>query len=203
MVNVCASGGALRRGWLDLAVGEMDLWNRVVALCESRVDLRWQNDTLRLYGVWIGWGCDQDRGGELVWGVAVSRQKLRSRFLRSAQIRLSNLRALGPELDLGNVITVPGYEKAVQRFEDKIETYNRMLAAIDGLRSEIRTDEAELRDLYERVLLAVGARYGKDSAEYKKAGGVRKSERKQRSVAGSKQAADTAKTVEQSLKKLR
>ncbi|MEO1592264.1 MAG: hypothetical protein AAFU71_13360 [Cyanobacteria bacterium J06632_22] len=125
----------------------------------------------------------------------MSRQRLRSRFLRNAQIRLYNLRSLGPELDLGSVLTVPGYEQAVQQFESKIETYNRMLAAVDGLRSEIRSDEAELRDLYERVLLAVGARYGKDSTEYKKAGGVRKSERK-RSVASAKKGeADSVETM--------
>ncbi|MEO0541263.1 MAG: hypothetical protein AAFZ80_10415 [Cyanobacteria bacterium P01_A01_bin.105] len=119
------------------------------------------------------------------------RQRLRSRFLRSAQIRLSNLRALGTGLDLGSIITVSSYGKAVQQFEDKIKAYNTMLATVDGLRSEIRADEAELRDLYERVLLAVGARYGKDSAEYKKAGGVRKSERK-RAVTGSKKGEPTA-----------
>ena len=49
--------------------------------------------------------------------------------------------------------------------------------AVDGLTSEIRADERNIPDLSERMLLAVGARFGQDSAEYKKAGGVRKSER--------------------------
>ena len=51
MVNVCASGGALRRGWLDLAVGEMDLWNRVVALFVGEMDLCREPEDLWLCGL--------------------------------------------------------------------------------------------------------------------------------------------------------
>jgi hypothetical protein len=39
-------------------------------------------------------------------------------------------------------------------------------------------------DLTERMLAGVGSKYGKDSTEYEKAGGVRKSERKRRAPAG-------------------
>ena len=49
----------------------------------------------------------------------------------------------------------------------------------------------------------MGARYGKGSAEYKKAGCVRKSERKQRSVASPKQGAGVAEAVEQTRENLR
>lgn len=38
--------------------------------------------------------------------------------------------------------------------------------------------EKQLRDLSERMLIAVAAKYGKNSYEYEMAGGVRKSERK-------------------------
>lgn len=112
-------------------------------------------------------------------------KRLRSTYLRTVQLRLYNLKAISPKLDLGNSLTVSGFEKAVTDFDNKIETYNSLLAKIDGLRSEIRADERDIRNLSERMLLAVGARYGKDSAEYKKAGGTRKSERQRPSPSAS------------------
>ncbi|MEO0758515.1 MAG: hypothetical protein AAFY78_16770 [Cyanobacteria bacterium J06648_16] len=108
----------------------------------------------------------------------MARQKLRSSLLRNLQLRLDNFKSINSKLDLGDSLTVPNFEKAVESFDQKVGTYNSLLATLDGLRSELRTDERNLRDLSERMLLAVGARFGKDSVEYKKAGGVRKSERK-------------------------
>ncbi len=104
-------------------------------------------------------------------------KRLRLPYLRFLQLRLYDLKSIDPKLDLGDSLTVPNFEKTVTDFGNKIETYNSMLAEVEGLRSEIRADERTIRDLSERMLLAVGARFGKDSVEYKKAGGVRKSER--------------------------
>ncbi|MEL6326713.1 MAG: hypothetical protein AAFQ61_07395 [Cyanobacteria bacterium J06626_23] len=112
----------------------------------------------------------------------MARQKLRSSLLRNLQLRLDNFKSINSKLDLGDSLTVPNFEKAVESFDQKVGTYNSLLATLDGLRSELRTDERNLRDLSERMLLAVGARFGKDSVEYKKAGGVRKSERRRPST---------------------
>ena len=40
------------------------------------------------------------------------------------------------------------------------------------------TPQRDIRALSERMLIAVAAKYGKDSYEYEMAGGIRKSERK-------------------------
>ncbi|MEO1592986.1 MAG: hypothetical protein AAFU71_17070 [Cyanobacteria bacterium J06632_22] len=111
-------------------------------------------------------------------------------YLRFLQLRLYDLKSIDPKLDLGNSLTVPNFEKVVDNFGNKIEAYNSLLAEVEGLRSEIRADERDIRDLSERMLLAVGARFGKDSAEYKKAGGVRKSERQRPSSSVSAPAGD-------------
>ena len=108
----------------------------------------------------------------------MARLRLRSSFLRDLQLRVENFKSLDPKLDLGNDLTVPDFVKAVESFDRKVGTYNSLLATLDGLRSELRAEEKDLRDLSERMLLAVGARFGKNSTEYKQAGGVRKSERK-------------------------
>ena len=108
----------------------------------------------------------------------MARLRLRSSFLRDLQLRVENFKSLDPKLDLGNALTVPDFVKAVDSFDRKIGAYNSLLATLDGLRSELRDEEKDLRDLSERMLLAVGARFGKNSAEYRQAGGTRKSERK-------------------------
>jgi hypothetical protein len=42
----------------------------------------------------------------------------------------------------------------------------------------VRDPEKEIRVLSERMLIAMAAKYGKDSYEYEMAGGMRKSDRK-------------------------
>ena len=112
-------------------------------------------------------------------------------YLRFLQLRLYDLKSIDPKLDLGNSLTVPNFEKVVNNFGNKIEAYNSLLADVEGLRSEIRADERDIRDLSERMLLAVGARFGKDSVEYKKAGGVRKSERQRPSAPAGEEGSPT------------
>jgi hypothetical protein len=58
------------------------------------------------------------------------------------------------------------------------ENFNTLLSQVDGAYNGFLAEEASLRDLSERMLAGVAAVYGKDSDQYEKAGGVRKSERK-------------------------
>lgn len=58
------------------------------------------------------------------------------------------------------------------------EDYNSTLASADEKLNIFNAREKELKDMHERMLIAVAAKYGKDSDEYEKAGGKRKSERK-------------------------
>jgi hypothetical protein len=73
---------------------------------------------------------------------------------------------------------VPLYERMINKFQEKLEIYNSLLATLDALRIEIRVDESTLKDVSEQMLMAVACKFGKDSFEYAKAGGVRKSDRK-------------------------
>jgi hypothetical protein len=108
----------------------------------------------------------------------MARQKLGSRDLKNAKLRLGNLEAISPDLDLGDGLTLSAYTKVIHNFEEKLKVYNSFLATLDGLRSELSIDLLTLRDFSERMLMGVGTKFGKNSPEYKKAGGVRKSERK-------------------------
>lgn len=96
----------------------------------------------------------------------------------TAVTRLSAIKSIDVKLDLGNGLSVDAYEKAITEFRDKINAYNTMLSQIDALLNEINDSEKSLKDLSERMLIGVAAKYGKNSNEYEQAGGVKKSERK-------------------------
>jgi hypothetical protein len=56
--------------------------------------------------------------------------------------------------------------------------YNTLLSTADGLAAELQTDEKNLDALSGTMLASVGVKYGKNSAEYGKAGGTRTADRK-------------------------
>src|SRR5438270_731107 len=85
----------------------------------------------------------------------MGRKKRTSKILDKANVRAAGLRSIGTH-DFGNGLTSAAFEKA------------NLLA----------DSEKTLRDYHERVLAGVGAKFGKNSNEYEKVGGVRKSERK-------------------------
>lgn len=93
-------------------------------------------------------------------------------------MRLAGLKSIDANLDLGNGLTVKEYEKKIGNANTTLEEYNTTLSIADEKLNIFETDEKTLKDFHERVLLAVGAIYGKDSVEYEKAGGTRKSERR-------------------------
>ena len=102
--------------------------------------------------------------------------KKTSKTIGDAKTRLASLKSIDANLDLGNEITVAVFEGKLKRVTDSLETYNTALSIVDEKRNTFENDERDLSDMYERVLLGVGAKFGKDSIEYEKAGGTRKSE---------------------------
>lgn len=95
-----------------------------------------------------------------------------------ANTRLSALKSIDPSLDLGGGLTAANYESKVLNLRDKLSTYNTTLSLLDQLYNELNTLELDLKDVSERMLLGVAAKYGKNSNEYEMAGGTKKSERK-------------------------
>ncbi len=106
------------------------------------------------------------------------RKKVKSMAVEKAQKRLAGLESISSTLDLGNGLTVANYAAKIQQAEAMVDAYNQVLSQADASTSSVKQADKELRDLTERMLEAVATVYGKDSLEYKKAGGTRKSERK-------------------------
>ena len=87
-----------------------------------------------------------------------------------------NLQVIHPNLDLGNGLTMQTYQAAIDAHQANLDHYNRAISTITELALSFEESDKTLRDINERMLLGVGAVYGKDSKEYGTAGGKRKSE---------------------------
>jgi hypothetical protein len=108
----------------------------------------------------------------------MARTKKTSSILENAQTRLAALRSIDPALSLGTGLGVSDYEGKVTAARQALDSYNSLLSQVDEAYNKFLAEEKSLRDISERMLAGVAAVYGKDSNEYEKAGGVRKSERK-------------------------
>ncbi len=108
----------------------------------------------------------------------MARPKRSSAVLQKAEKREAGLQSISDSLDLGNDLTLQTYSQRIQALRSQISTYNSTLSTLYDLSRDIKSAEQELRDLSEQMLLGVAAKYGKNSGEYGKAGGVPKSERR-------------------------
>jgi len=108
----------------------------------------------------------------------MARSKRTSPDIDKAQARATALGSISPTLDLGNGLTLAGYQAKITAAAQKLTAYNTLLSTLDSLMNELEALEQEIKDLSERMLAAVAVKYGKDSNEYEMAGGTRKSERK-------------------------
>jgi uncharacterized protein YukE len=108
----------------------------------------------------------------------MARLKRTSSHLEVAKTRVASLKSISPTLDLGNGLTVDAYEASIENVDQKLDTYNTTLSNADSQLNSVDDAEKTLRDMSERMLTGVATKFGKDSDEYEKAGGVRKRDRK-------------------------
>ena len=95
-----------------------------------------------------------------------------------AERRIAGLRSINPALDLGKGLTVEAFTDLIETTRRRVAAYNTTLSLLDADRAAMLEAEKTLMALSEKMLLGVAFEYGKDSAEYEMAGGVRKSQRK-------------------------
>ncbi len=111
----------------------------------------------------------------------MARIKKTSKIIEEANVRLAGIKSIAVDLDLGNGVTAAAYTTKIEETANSLSDYNTTLSLVDEKLNIYEQNEAELKDFHERILLAVGAKYGKNSNEYEKAGGTKKSERKKSS----------------------
>ncbi|HEY9619743.1 MAG TPA: hypothetical protein V6C78_05210 [Crinalium sp.] len=108
----------------------------------------------------------------------MARQKRSSIVLEKAEQRVASLLSISEVLSLGEGLTIEEFESAIEDTREKLKVYNTSLSTADANCTSFEEAETVLKNLTEHMLLAVAVKYGKDSLEYEKAGGVRKSDRK-------------------------
>jgi uncharacterized protein YhaN len=108
----------------------------------------------------------------------MARQKRSSRILDKAQRRSASMQSISDQLDLGSGLSIQLYNKNIDSLRNKMNAYNKALSLVDELQSEVEQAEQSLATYSEQILLGVAAKFGKNSNEYEKAGGVKKSDRK-------------------------
>ena len=114
----------------------------------------------------------------------MARSKRISNIVTRARTRAAALASIDPNLDLGNGMTLAAFNKSVDGVDAKLKTYNTKLSELDGLKNELEAGEKDLDQLASRMLGGVVVKFGRDSDQYEKAGGVRTSERAKAKRAG-------------------
>lgn len=107
----------------------------------------------------------------------MSRKKRTSRVLEKAELRISGLKAIDPDMDFGDARSLQNMTQLIEDYRNRIEAYNTALTVIDSSKTEMEELEKKLGDLSEKMLIGVALEYGKDSVEYEMTSGVRKSDR--------------------------
>jgi septum formation inhibitor MinC len=106
------------------------------------------------------------------------RKKHSSIIVEKAQTRLAAVKAIDSNLDLGNGLTVQMFSSKLEEARDRMEKYNTVLSLVDEAYSAMFASEKALAECTENMLIGVAYKYGKNSDEYKMAGGTKKSDRK-------------------------
>lgn len=106
------------------------------------------------------------------------RKRSTSLEQEKAQARLDGIKQFEPTLDFGKGLTESDYTNGITAVDTLTKDYNAQLIKADGIATQLDKAEKDLSELSKRFLNVVGAKYGYDSVEYEKAGGVRTSDYK-------------------------
>jgi uncharacterized protein YukE len=108
----------------------------------------------------------------------MTRMKRSSRILSKAENRLASIESINSSLDVGEGLTVEGYNEKIGKMRQSLQAYNRALSTIDNLLTQLIENEEDLADYSEKFLRGIAYKFGNNSHEYQMAGGTRKSDRK-------------------------
>lgn len=108
----------------------------------------------------------------------MARAKRTSRTLDKAEVRLASVKSINPTLEVREGLTVKDYTDKIESLRESIEAYNTALSNIDILLTHIVESEKDLADYSDQFLRGIAYKFGHNSDEYYKAGGIRKSDRK-------------------------
>lgn len=86
--------------------------------------------------------------------------------------------AIKEDLDFGDGLSFDAFKALANEVREKQQQYNALLSEVDGIYNELLQIENELTEMSDHLLSSIKGRFGRNSSQYEKAGGVRLSERK-------------------------
>jgi hypothetical protein len=94
------------------------------------------------------------------------KAKLNSQIINMAELGIDKLRAIDPELDLGNQLTLKKLIATLNETRQTIARYNTATAELEKARRLMREQETLLASVLRRTILGVGAKFSEKSEEY-------------------------------------
>lgn len=104
------------------------------------------------------------------------RKRSNSKPLNKLKARIEAAKSIEDDFDFGNGLNADDLTQFSDDLETSINGYNKTLSDADDHRVAIRDLERQANDISDRLLSLIGGSYGKDSLEYQRMGGTRKSE---------------------------
>jgi hypothetical protein len=111
----------------------------------------------------------------------MSFRKKNSEIILKAKRRSLSIGSISTTFKVSDDVTFDKYEQVIVEADKAQNDYNEQLRLADEKSNILDDSLSKLKDWNERMLEGVGSVYGKNSNEYEKAGGVRKTDRKRRS----------------------
>jgi hypothetical protein len=111
------------------------------------------------------------------------RQKKTAHVAEKMEHRLAGLRAINLNLDLGEGCSVVAIQKTINQLREKVNAYNDALSVVDSTQNDIENLEKQLNQLSQKAMLGVAFKYGRNSNEYRLAGGTPTDEITRKAVA--------------------
>lgn len=108
----------------------------------------------------------------------MSFKKRNSNVITKAKKRQLSIASISTSFKVSDEVTYEKYEQLIIETDKTQNEYNELLRLADEKANNLDELEKKLKDWNERMLEGVSSVYGKDSNEYEKAGGVRRSDRK-------------------------
>lgn len=103
-------------------------------------------------------------------------KKKTAHVAEKSEHRLAGLKSIDPNLDLGNGCNVAAIQQNIDKLREQINAYNNALAVLNATQIDIKNLEKQLNQLTQKAMLGVAFKFGKNSDEYRLAGGTPTSE---------------------------
>jgi hypothetical protein len=100
-----------------------------------------------------------------------------SKALNQIQLRLSALKSIDPDLDLGEGVTVRILTELVNETRDEWDEFNTELEVLKAKYKKLREKESQVAVLSDRIVDGVAFKFGRKSREFRMISSIRRNNR--------------------------